>query len=244
VTSIRFVSRLALAAACLAIGLAGAPLTVAHEHIAVGDFHIVVGWGNEPALAGEPNSVDVFVSDHDEKPIVDLAADALSVVVSTGGQDSQPLVLTPAFDVEEGFGTPGQYSTDLIPTAPGDYIFHFTGSIHDQAVDVSVTSGEETFSPVQGASDLEFPVKQPTLTEVGTRLDRIDGRIDALQSAVPGSDVGGLAAAGAAMTAAQEASSAADRALLIGLVLGGAGLVVALAALLLVVRSRRAAGPA
>ena len=236
---IRFVSRLALAAACLAIALAGAPLTVAHEHIAVGDFHLVVGWGNEPALAGEPNSVDVFVSDHDEKPIVDLTADALSVVVSTGGQDSQPLVLTPAFDVEEGFGTPGQYSTDLIPTAPGEYTFHFTGSIHDQAVDVSVTSGEETFSPVQGASDLEFPVKQPTLTEVGTRLDRIDARLDAIQSALP--EAGAITAATDAAAAAQ---AAADRALLIGVVVGGLGVLLGLVALVMARRGRGASGPA
>jgi len=85
-------------------------------------------------------------------------------------------------------------------------------------------------------------VKQPTLTEVGTRLDRIDGRIDALQSPAPGSDA--LAAANAAAAAAASASAAADRALLIGLVLGGAGVILALAALWMVMRSRSAAGPA
>ena len=236
---IRLASRLALVGACLALALAGAPITAAHSHIAVGEFHLVVGWGNEPALAGEPNFIEVFISDHDEQPIVDLAADALAVVVSTAGQDSQPLVLTPAFDVEEGFGTPGEYSADMIPTAPGEYTFHFTGSIHDQAVDVSITSGEETFSSVQGASDLEFPVKQPTLTEVGTRLDRIDGRLDAIQSALPQA-----AAITAATDAAAAAQAAADRALLIGIVVGGVGVLLGALAILQSRRGRGATGTA
>ena len=83
------------------------------------------------------------------------------------------------------FGTPGQYVADLLPTVPGDYTFQFAGSLHGETVDVTVTSGEDTFSPVQSSSDIEFPVKVPTLADVATRLDRIDGRIEALQAAVP-----------------------------------------------------------
>ena len=230
-------------AAMLSLSLIAAPGVLAHTEQHVGDFHVLIGWLNEPALVGQPNSVQLTITDHDEKPVTDLGADDLKVVVSTAGQDSDALPITPAFDTEEGFGNPGEYHAELIPTAPGDYSFHITGKIHDTPVDLTVTSGPETFDAIEGTSDIEFPVKQPTLTEIGTRLDRIDGRIDALQSA-PAADVGALAAAGAAMNAAQEASAAADRALLIGLVVGGAGLIFALAALLLIVRSRRTAGPA
>jgi len=230
-------------AAVLSLSPMTAPGVAAHTEQHVGDFHVLIGWLNEPALVGQPNAVQLTITDHDEKPVTDLAADDLTVVVSTAGQDSPALPVTPAFDTEEGFGNPGEYHAELIPTAPGDYSFHVTGKIHDTTADLTVASGPETFDPIEGTSDLEFPVRQPTLTEVGTRLDRIDARIDALQSAAPVSD-GGLALAGGAMTAAEGAQAAADRALLIGLIVGGAGLVLALAAIYLLVRTRRAAGPA
>jgi len=229
-------------AAVLSLSLVAAPSALGHTEQHVGDFHVLVGWLNEPALVGQLNAVQLTITDHDEKPVTDLGADDLTVVVSTAGQDSDPLPVTPAFDTEEGFGNPGEYHAGLIPTAPGDYTFHVAGKIHDTPADLTVTSGPETFDPIEGTSDLEFPVKQPTLTEVRTRLDRIDGRIDALQSAAPGSEA--LAAANAAAAAAASASAAADRALLIGLVLGGAGVILALAALWMVMRSRSAAGPA
>jgi hypothetical protein len=225
----------------LAIALASASLLApatawAHTHLEVGDFHITIGWANEPTLVGQPNAVQVLITDHDEQPVTDLAADALSVVVSTAGQDSPSLALAPAFDVEEGFGTPGDYHAEILPTTPGEYTFHITGSIHDQAVDLSVTSGDDTFSAVESSSDVEFPVKVPTLADVATRLDRIDGRIEQVQAANQSA---------AAMTAAQAASDAANRAVLIGTLLGGAGLVVAVVALWVAWRAgRRGSGTA
>ena len=209
-------------------------IVAAHGHTEAAGFHFVIGWSGEPALVGQPNGAQLFVYDAAEKPIIDIPADAISLVVSTGGQDSSSLSLSPAFDLEEGFGTPGEYSTEIIPTAPGDYTFHFTGTIHGKAIDVSMASGDETFDGVVAPADLEFPVKQPTLTEVGTRLDRIDGRVDALQSAVPAP-----AAIADAQSAASAAQSAASQALLIGALLGGAGLVIAVIALWLVLRARR-----
>ena len=221
-------------AGTLVLSLFYAPIVAAHGHTVVGNFHVVIGWANEPALVGQPNTVQLFLSDHDEKPITDLAADAISVVVSTAGQDSPSMTLSPAFDVEEGFGTPGEYSAEIIPTAPGDYTFHFTGKVGDEAFDVSMTSGDETFDGVVAPADLEFPVKQPTLTEVGTRLERINGRIEALQSSAPapGAVVGAQASAAAA-------SAAADRALLIGAIFGGAGLILAVVAIAMILRARR-----
>jgi len=209
------------------------PIVAAHGHTEAAGFHFVIGWSGEPALVGQLNGVQLFVYDADEKPITDIPADAISVVVSTGGQDSSSLSLSPAFDVEEGFGTPGEYSTDLIPTAPGEYSFHFTGTIHGKAIDLSMTSSDSTFDGVAAAGDLEFPVKQPTLTEVGTRLDRIDGRVDELRSTAQ--DISD------ARSAASAAQSAANQALLIGALLGGAGLVIAVIALWLVLRARRPA---
>jgi hypothetical protein len=221
-------------AGTLLLSMLSAPIVAAHGHATASGFNFVIGWSGEPALVGQPNAVQLFVYDEAEKPITDIPADAISVVVTTAGQDSASMTLAPAFDVEEGFGTPGEYSAEIIPTAPGEYTFHFTGTIHDKAIDVSMTSGDETFDGVVAPADLEFPVKQPTLTEVGTRLDRIDGRIEALQSSAPapGAVVGAQASAVAA-------SAAADRALLIGAVVGGAGLILAVVAIAMMLRARR-----
>jgi hypothetical protein len=143
--------------------------------------------------------------------------------------------------VEGGFGTLGQYAAELMPTTPGEYTFHFTGTIHDEPVDVTVISGEDTFSPVNSTTEIEFPVKVPTLADVATRLDRIDGRIAAVQSDAPAA----LAAAQAATDAARAATESASSALLIGSLIGVAGVVLAIAALYLAMRAgRRGAGPA
>jgi hypothetical protein len=217
--------------------LAFSQTVAAHGHISAAGFEFEIGWATEPTLLGQPNGVALFVHDADEKPVTDIPADAIKVVVSTAGQDSPSLNLTPAFDAEEGFGTPGEYTADIIPTAPGDYTFHFTGTIHGKPIDISMTSSEETFDAVVSASDLEFPVKQPTLAEVGTRLDRIDARIDALQSAAPAAK-----AIADAQAAAATASASADRALLIGGLLGGAGLIIGVVALIVAMRARRPAG--
>ena len=223
-----------IAAASVLLSVLSAPVAAAHGHTAAGGFNFVIGWAGEPALVGQPNAVQLFVYDQDEKPITDIPADAISVVASTAGQDSSSLSLAPAFDVAEGVGTPGAYSADIIPTAPGDYTFHFTGTIQGKAIDVSMASGAETFNGVVAPADLEFPVKQPTLTEVGTRLDRMDGRIAALQSTAPAPG-----AVSDAQVAAAAVSAAADRAFLTGAVLGGAGLVLAVITLALVLRARR-----
>lgn len=226
--------------------LALAPAAVAHSGTEVGEYLVEVGWLNEPAFVGQPNAVQVTIVHHaDEKPITDLGPDDLKVVVSTSDQDSPSLSFDAAFDAVEGTGPLGEYDATIVPTAPGDYTFHITGSIHGTAVDMSVTSGDETFDAVEGSSELEFPAKLPNLTEVGTRLDRIDSRIAALQSAAPGSDA--LAAAQAATAAANAAAASADRALLVGAVLGGAGLLLAVLSLLVARRGRtrgEGSGPA
>jgi hypothetical protein len=222
------------ARACFVIGalfiaLALAPGAAAHAHFEAGDYHLEVGWANEPTFVGQSNAIEVFVNDHDDKPVTDLDADALAIVVSASGQDTPSLPLNPAFSVEEGWGTPGRYTASLIPTVPGEYTVHITGTIHGQAVDDSITSGEETFDSPAAAAEIEFPVKNPSLAEVTTRLDRIDGRIQELQSDPAAAQA--VQQAQTAVAAAQAASASADRAMLIGIVVGGAGVLIAVVAL-------------
>jgi hypothetical protein len=218
--------RFAVAGALAASSLALAPAVFAHEHVHIGEYEAAVGWLNEPTFVGQPNGIEITITDHDGKPVVDLADGDIKVVVTSAGVDSDQLSLAPGFDVEEGFGTPGQYEVELIPTAPGEYTFHFTGSIHDQAVDVSLTSGDETFSEVRTPTDLEFPVKNPTLADVATRLDRIDGRIEELQSGAL--DPQQIADLQTEIDAARNAADSANRNAQLGFLVGGIGLVVAI----------------
>ncbi|MEO5704514.1 MAG: hypothetical protein ABIR64_05910 [Candidatus Limnocylindrales bacterium] len=233
-----------MATASLLAAFALAPAASAHEGIEVGEYLVEIGWLNEPAIVGQPNAVQVTVRNHeDESPVVDLVPGALAVVVSTAGQDSEHFDLIPVFDAEDKTGPLGEYDASLVPTAPGNYTFHIEGRIHGTDVDVTVRSEDGAFDGVIGSSEFEFPAKLPNLTEVATRLDRIDGRIEALQSADPGSEA--IDIANAATDAAQAAIDTANRALLFGGLMGGAGLVLAVIALRTARKSgRKGAGPA
>lgn len=231
-----------LTAAALFAALALAPIAAAHEAFTVGTYHVEIGWLYEPTYVGQPNAVQFTIHDKDDKPVTDLGASDISVIVTTAGTDSPSLSFDPAFDLADGDGTFGEYDAAIVPTAPGDYTFHVTGTIHGTKLDISGTSGADTFSAVVGSSDIEFPAKVPTMDEVSTHLDRIDGRIAALQSAAPG---GGGTVVQGAIDAAQAASDRASQALLVGALLGGAGVVIGSLGLWLGLRARRKeAGPA
>ena len=235
--------RLVLLLAVLGSSLTFAPSVAAHAHQHIGELEVVIGWLNEPTFVGQPNGVEITISDHDGEPVLDLAEGDLMVVVSTADQETAPLPLSPGFSLTGGFGTPGQYEAELLPTTPGEYTFHFTGAIHDERVDLSITSGEETFSPVRSSSDIEFPVKVPALADVATRLDRIDGRIEDLQAQVP--DAQAITDLRTAAADARAAAVSADRTAMIGVLVGAAGVVVAVLSLWYAMRAgRRGAGPA
>src|SRR6185369_12241147 len=146
----------------------------------------------------------------------------LKVIVTTASIPSPDLSFEPGFDPIELEGPLGEYDAAIVPTAPGDYTFSITGTVHGQAVDIKVTSGDETFDPVRETSNLQFPSKLPSAAEVATRLDRVDGRVATLQDST-GQYAQAITDAQAAASAAQ---AAADRALLIGAVLGGLGIVI------------------
>jgi hypothetical protein len=229
---------LALASFALAVsGVLGAAPRVALAHVQehAGPFAVEIGWLREPAYVGQPNGVQVTVKDAKDEPVLDLGPDDLKVVVSSGGK-SKELAFEPGFDAAEAEGPLGEYDAAIVPTAPGDYTFHVTGTIHGSALDVSVTSSDKTFDPVVGSDEIEFPDPVPAPNEVATRLERLDQRIAALQSGTTAADIQAAVAAG------QDARAAADRGLLIGGTLGVIGIVLSIVALGVAVRrGRRAA---
>ena len=161
----------ALVAAALSLALVtmAAP-AAAHTTKDVGAYKFTVGWGSEPAYAGQLNSVQLVLATLSTgKPYTSLT-DTLKVTV-VFGQQKVDYGLTPTFDADTGFGTPGDYRAFFFPTAPGDYTFHFTGKIGSQKVDESFTSGPTTFSTVEDPSAAQFPVKAPTNAQLSQRID-------------------------------------------------------------------------
>ena len=174
----------------------------------------------------------------------DLNDGDLKVTVSVGGKTSDPLDLLNTFDPDTGLGIPGDYEAPLIPTAPGDYTFHLSGTIDGTAVDETATSSDATFNSVVDATGIQFPNQLPALTDIITRLDRIDTRLAASpapSSGAPAPSPGPVdnAAVDAASAAAASAQSAANNALLVGGAIGAAGVIIGLAALAMAMRGRR-----
>jgi hypothetical protein len=227
-------ARLALAAMCaVLVALFSASIAGAHVVKQAGPYTIEIGWQHEPTYVGEANGVQIIVHDADEQPITDITEDDLKVVVSTGTEQTGELTFEPGFDLEEGFGTLGEYNAPIMPTAPGEYTFHLTGALHGEPVDIEVTSGDETFDSVKGTSEIQFPAKLPTLPEVVTRLDQIDERLAS-------GDGQNQAAINLAQAMANDAQGAADRAFLVGGGLGLAGVLVAIWSLAVSRRAPRA----
>jgi hypothetical protein len=163
----------AAALAALLVPLLAGP-AAAHEEKAVGNYHFVVGFGDEPAYAGEKNSVQLILTDAKDKPVTDLG-NTLKVEVTTGGAEALQLPMEPNFEVGE-FGTPGDYRAFFIPTAPGSYSFHFTGTIKGQKIDQTFKSGPQSFSDIDDPAQVQYPVKQPTGAQLATRADRETAR--------------------------------------------------------------------
>ena len=148
----------------------------AHTQKNVGAYKFTVGWGSEPAYAGQLNSVQLVLKDiATGKPYTKLT-DTLKVTVIYG-QQTVEYALAPTFDPGTGFGTPGDYRAFFFPTAPGDYTFKFTGAIGSQKVDESFTSGPTTFATVEDPTTAQFPVKTPTNAQLAQRLDAELGRV-------------------------------------------------------------------
>ncbi|MCA1832130.1 MAG: hypothetical protein ABR548_05000 [Actinomycetota bacterium] len=140
----------------------------AHVERTIGKYHVEIGWGEEPTYTGLKNSVFIGIRDAKDKPVTDLG-DTLKVEVISGTA-KQTFAVVPNFEEEEG--QPGDYRAWLIPTAPGNYTFHFIGTIKGQIVDLSMTAGEATFDPVQDPQSVEFPDKVPPASQISARIER------------------------------------------------------------------------
>ena len=224
----------ALGAAVLLAALAATPAS-AHADKKVGRYTFVVGFGTEPAYAGQPNSLQVIIS-RDGKPATDLAGklDGLMAHAYYGRKadpklENAMMPLEPHFG--DGWGTPGDYRSFFVPTQAGAYTFTLKGKLGAQKINLAVPSGPDTFSEVNDPAKTALPaVKDPTTAQLAERLDREAARVN-----------GTMAAAQAAQRDAEDAAGQARMLALGGLLVGAVGLVVGGLAL---ARSRRPTTPA
>jgi hypothetical protein len=213
----RFWRAAVAAGAAVFICVWAAPPAFAHEQRQVGAFQFTVGWSHEPTYVGEENSVQLFLHDAQGRPVDDIGSPpTLQVEVSFGGQTSPPLDLEPSFDPDTGLGTHGEFDAAIIPTAAGNYTFHFYGKVHGQVVDQRFTSGPTTFNAVQDPTGIEFPAKVPTVPDLAALTGRLSPRVDT---------------AVALAAASHDRSNSAHTLAIIGVILGAFGLVLGGAAL-------------
>jgi hypothetical protein len=187
--------------AVLLVPLLAVPASAHGEH-KVANYTFVVGFGTEPAYAGVTNSVQLIISNNG-KPVTD--AKGLEVAVSTGDAEPKDLALQPFFG--DDFGESGDYRAFFVPTTPGPYTFKVTGTLGGKKVNQSYTSGKDGFDEVTDPAEAQYPVQQPSGSQLTARLDRETTRLNAAVAAqreAADADVAGarrLAAVGLAVGA-------------------------------------------
>jgi hypothetical protein len=139
---------------------------VAHDSHVAGPYRLEIGWDEEPAFTGMRNAVVVEITEAaGGAPLIDLGGGSLSAEVSFG-TERVVLPLQPAW------GRRNEYRASIIPTRAGTYTFHITGRVKNVPIDITSACSEKTFDCVADASEIQFPVKDPSVGQLAERLDR------------------------------------------------------------------------
>ena len=128
------------------------------------------------------------------------------------------------------FGDPGNYKADFIPTASGQYVFHFIGTVESMQIDERFESGVGTFDDVQPATAIQFPESAASTRELESAVR------GALESAQHAQDTA-LAVEDAA-TDAQSSASTATTLGIVGIALGATGIAVGAIGMVIAFRRR------
>jgi hypothetical protein len=134
----------------------------AHGSTQVGDYELVIGFHNEPAYQGEPNGLDLFVTNTTTNEPVNGLEETLQVEIIYGASRQE-------LSLRTQFGQDGAYTAYILPTEAGDYTWHIWGDIEGTPVDVSMTSSPDTFGSVEPKSEFSFPAAEPTLNDLQDR---------------------------------------------------------------------------
>ena len=156
----------------------------AHQADAVGDYRIEIDWKNSPPVAGESNSIRVYVS------ILDKSLEpADQDFVSTKGVDGLKKTLKIELIVEQEkiilplqpvSGVPGMYESVITPTFTGYSQLNILGTINDTKVSLALHPVK-----VEDPSSLQFPTVKSNEVETADfdrEINDLRGDIRELQS--------------------------------------------------------------
>jgi hypothetical protein len=201
----------------------------AHNEVVVGSIKLVGGWGIEPPLLGQLNTIVIQVTRADDGSPVTNAFASAEVTVRKGGVERQ-LDLRPA---EEA----GWYVAEIIPTQLGQYAVAIRGAIDRQQINTQIE-----IEDVEDPRRLNFPesgsgpgqgIPEDFIDQMRTVITSLTLQVeDAGNSAQSASE-----AARSAAESAGETRAAADRAYIIGM--AGVGVGIAGIAIAVVALSRR-----
>jgi hypothetical protein len=147
---------LSVALIALITGLAMPSPARAHETrvVADGKYELVVGFIVEPAFEGIKNGLDLRVRVPGTPPTPILGVEKTLQWEITHVATNK----TATFPIRTIFNDPGHYTADMIPTAPGQYRFRFSGTIEGVPINETFTSGEG-FDNIDRVDELQFPEK-------------------------------------------------------------------------------------
>ncbi len=153
----------------------------AHSGDSFDDYMLTVGFENEPAIAEQPNAVEVELTTADGDP-VNVPATLTVTVTHKGREVSRDFVL-----VQKDSGE-SIYLAPFTPTLPGDYIFRITGTVGATQIDGTYESGPDTFSPILDpvSEGVFFPEILLSQRELTNQINAFEARIDDLQRSVLG----------------------------------------------------------
>lgn len=189
----------------------------AHKTITQGQFNIGAGWGTEPPLVGELNTIVLEVTRaSDGQPVINALAQVNSDIRKGG--EIKSLNFVPQEQ-------PGIYEAQLIPSQTGQYTVAFNGTVAGQAI-----NGQIEIENVENTQRLEFP---PAGSSGGNNnalsqemLGQVQAVITDLTTLVQQANTTGTEAKQAAQAATDSAEglkAAADRAYLFGIIAVGVG---------------------
>ena len=118
----------------------------AHGGAELGGYALEFGWLNEPPLVGQPNGVALNFSQDGAALDTILDVSGLQVEVRYGGQ-SKALELQPLNEESTG-----EFVAPFIPTRPGIYSLHISGTLAGESVETDVEPEE-----VLPAESAQFP---------------------------------------------------------------------------------------
>lgn len=176
------------ALAGLALAVAALPaIASAHETRTVaGKYKFVVGFLNEPAIADQPNSIDLTVTNSTTGDPIQGLEKSLKAQIIYGGE-TENVTLAPRFNL------PGKYTAYVIPTKTGTWKFHFTGKVESDTIDETFMSGPGRFSDVESAQSLQFPAKTPALIDLSSQVTAAQSTAASAQTAARSGMAVGLA---------------------------------------------------